>query len=439
MLAQTPTPTTLPPLPGQRTAIDGLLTGQDASIEAILPLSKTQSYISILEDALEQLAVLGDIAPDVGKTDNKPLGEEVTRILKDQRALEARYQELLLEQDRLKALPNKTKYKESQLAILDITNELQQSTQVLARSLKTHPSVAQNLLKIQQERSSLQALMGKTIRELRESRFDSLVSTVEEEYRKRNTLQNTINRENEASNLLKSLQHDLHLEKRLLEEETTDRNQVIQQLKDTIQEINALTTSEQKYIKKETKAHESSVRQQCQHKETLLDSQKQTLLLKISQEQKAHSKIAEFLTRQREGLERQIQEWMTKYEEDTENKANELEALKQRRTQDLDRFEELVQAYEGLEKIVEEDRALKLKEAEEARVARERERAATRIQRWYRKHKKRIAEAQAAASKSAKGPKKGGAKGKAAATAGGKASAPGTAKSRGKTPKTPGK
>lgn len=65
---------------------------------------------------------------------------------------------------------------------------------VLARNLKSHPSVAQNLLKIQQERSALQALIGKTIRELREYRFDSLINTVEDEYRKRNTLQNTINR-----------------------------------------------------------------------------------------------------------------------------------------------------------------------------------------------------------------------------------------------------
>ncbi|KAJ3036130.1 hypothetical protein HDV00_003042 [Rhizophlyctis rosea] len=434
MLAQPIATGTLPPLPTQRGAGEASPTVErDAPIDPVLPASKTQAYISILEDALEQLAVLGDIAPDVGKTDNKPLGEEVTRILKDQRALEARYQELLLEQDRLKALPNKTKYKESQLAILDITNELQQSTQVLAKSLKTHPSVAQNLLKIQQERSSLQALIGKTIREMRESRFDSLVNTVEEEYRKRNTLQNTINRENEASELLKSLQRDLTTEKRLLEEETTDRNQVIQQLKDTIQEINALTTSEQKYIKKETRAHETSVKQQCVHKESLLESQKRTLLQKLEQEQKAHAKIAEFLSRQREGLERQIQEWMTKYEEDTEAKANELEALKQRRTQDLDKFEELIQAYESLEKIVEEDRALKQKEAEELRIAKERERAATRVQRWYRRQKKRIAEAQAALLKSAKGPKKGAGKGKGAKGA----SAPGTAQSRSKTPKTP--
>ncbi|KAJ3053675.1 hypothetical protein HK097_003652 [Rhizophlyctis rosea] len=48
------------------------------------------------------------------------------------------------------------------------------------------------------------------------------------------------------------------------------------------------------------------------------------------------------------------QERMTKYEEDTENRAIELEVLKQRRCRIWDRFEELVQAYEGLERIWEQ-------------------------------------------------------------------------------------
>ena len=65
---------------------------------------------------------------------------------------------------------------------------------MLGRLLKTHPSVAQNLLKIQQEQRSLQTLISKSIRELSEGRFESLIHMVEEEYKKRNTLQNTVNR-----------------------------------------------------------------------------------------------------------------------------------------------------------------------------------------------------------------------------------------------------
>ncbi|KAI9355365.1 hypothetical protein DFJ73DRAFT_825307 [Zopfochytrium polystomum] len=385
-----------------------------------------QQYLAIFEDALDQLGVLGDISLDqsrhgggVGGINNlsnaesrKPASDEIPRILRDQKSLETRFHELLNDQDRLKSLPNKTKFKENQLAILDVSSDLQKSTQVLARNLKAHPSVAQNLIKIQSERNTFQALVSKSIRELRDGKFDSLVNTVEEEKRKRNTLQNTINRENEASELQRELQRELANEKRFLEDEIADRNQVIQQLKDTIQEINSLTTSEQKYIKKETKAHENSVKQRCQARELQLREEQALLNKKIEQENRAHEVIVDFLARQRRTLDSQIQDWMTKYEEDTEAKANELEALKQKRTQDLDKFEELVAAYEALEKVVEEDRQTKQREAEEKRIQQERLSACITLQRWWRRTIQKI---QKANIKSAKKPgkkegKKGGGK-----------------------------
>jgi hypothetical protein len=151
-----------------------------------------------------------------------------------------------------------------------------------------------------------------------------------------------------------------------------------------------LTTSEQKYIKKETKAHEASVRQRCQAKEGQLVEDQQQTIKKLQLETRAHEVIADFLTRQRKTLEGQIQDWMAKYEEDTEAKANELEALKQKRSQDLDKFEELVAAYEELEKIVEEDRQNKQREAEERRIQTERTNAAVKVQRWWRRQIQRI-------------------------------------------------
>jgi hypothetical protein len=77
---------------------------------------------------------------------------------------------------------------------------------------------------------------------------------------------------------------------------------------------------------------------------------------------------------------------MTKYEEDIDSKANELEAMKQKRSQDLDKFEELVSAYEELEKVVEEDRQIKLLEEEERRLLEMKQDAAIVIQRWWRQH-----------------------------------------------------
>ncbi|KAJ3325120.1 Sorting nexin-3 [Boothiomyces sp. JEL0866] len=377
-----------------------------------LPPARAQSFIAIFEDALEQLSVLGDITPEAMKSDNKQLAEKITKILNEQRTLQEKYQELLIERDQSKILANKMKFKEIQSTLTDINNQIMQHTQTLGRLLKTHPSVAQNLLKIQQERSALQALLSRSIRELKDNKFESLIQTVEEEYKKRNTLQNTINKENDALENLKELQRDLANEKKLIQDETNDRNQVIQQLKDTIQEINSLTVSEQKYIKKEVKAHENSVKLNCSQKEAQLLSEKNLLINKIKQENAAHNKIMEFLAMQRNTLEASIQDWMVRYEEDTEAKTQELENLKVRRTQDLDKFEELVTAYEALEKIVDEDRKIRAQEAEELRIQGNKLKAALQIQRWYRKQRRIRAQLAAA-----KAPVKG-AKGKGKKSAG---------------------
>jgi hypothetical protein len=361
----------------------------------LLPPQKCQAYIAIFEDALDQLAVLGDITPEIyNKNGDKLLADNITKILKDQRNLEDQYANVVHEQDSLKALPNKSLYKQGQMEMFDLNNGIHASTQALAKRLKSHPSVVQNLLKIQQERNSLQTLISKTIRDLRECRFDSLINAVEEEYKKKNTLQNTINRENEAYELLKELQAQLANEKKLLEDEANDRNQVIQQLKDTIQEINSLTASEQKYIKKEIKAHENSVRQQCQTKENSLTDMKSNLQKKIEIETRVHQKCIDFLDRQRQDLENSIQDWMTKYEEDTERKANELESLRQNRTNDLDKFEDLMMKYEELNKIVEDDRLNKERIDQEKKWLKKLNRAAKIIQRFYRNCLKKRKETQ---------------------------------------------
>lgn len=150
----------------------------------------------------------------------------------------------------------------------------------------------------------------------------------------------------------------------------------------------------------------------CQLSESHLQTEKQLLLKRISVEGKVHDKTMAFLTWQRGTLETSIQEWMVKYEVDTEQKAVELETLKQQRAADLDRFEELVASYESLERTVDEERIAWQAEAEEARVAANRLAAALVIQTWYKKFRlvKNQKQAASKAAKKAGGKKKKGKK-----------------------------
>ena len=55
--------------------------------------------------------------------------DNITKILKDQRALEDRFQQLTQEQEILKTMPNKSQFKQGQMALFDVNNGLQSSTQ----------------------------------------------------------------------------------------------------------------------------------------------------------------------------------------------------------------------------------------------------------------------------------------------------------------------
>ncbi|KAJ1625964.1 hypothetical protein T492DRAFT_843524 [Pavlovales sp. CCMP2436] len=127
---------------------------------------------SIVEEALEKLSFLASITPDV-----MAHREELS-----QRALETQYEQLVAQRNSLKsAQSNKMKFTENQDAIREVARALRESTKELTRNLKGNPNIAENLSKIQAERTSLQSLLSKTLRELRESSFSTLTTTVDEE------------------------------------------------------------------------------------------------------------------------------------------------------------------------------------------------------------------------------------------------------------------
>jgi len=340
-------------------------------LDIVLPGYKCHAYISIFEDAINQLAVLADVVP-LGYQSGPKENDKISKVLKNRR--DANQEE----------------------------NDKENS------NTNTQMNITNNMLKIQSERNFINNLFTKTINELKENKFQSLVRTVIDEYDKKNRYKNTINKANEASELLKELQSKLSSEKILLEEETNERNQVIQQLKDTIQEISTLTASEQKYIKKETKANEASVKGICQKEESILLEKKHLLQKKIEHEQNAHNRIVAFLERQRTELEKQIEEWMQKYEHDIENKCQQIQDVQSQLEQDTEEFENLIQKYEELETMVQEDREQQQQLEYQQKLNELRTEAARKIQRWWR----RIYRNKKGKLKSSKKGKKGKKKGK---------------------------
>jgi hypothetical protein len=75
---------------------------------ATLSLVETQRIVAILDDTLEKLAFLGSITPDVlAHRDELShfVGDEISRVIEEQRKLEHRYEELISQRGALKVRP----------------------------------------------------------------------------------------------------------------------------------------------------------------------------------------------------------------------------------------------------------------------------------------------------------------------------------------------
>ncbi len=103
---------------------------------------------SVLEEALEKLSFLSSMTPDIlAHRDEMSalVGDEIARIISDQRALELRYESLIEQRSGLKDLSHKNRYKELQLEIQNLAYQLRESMKNLCRSLKENPDVGENL------------------------------------------------------------------------------------------------------------------------------------------------------------------------------------------------------------------------------------------------------------------------------------------------------
>ncbi|KAI9219383.1 hypothetical protein BC828DRAFT_416523 [Blastocladiella britannica] len=276
------------------------------------------------------------------------------------------------------------------------------------------------------QRRAMHDLLGTVAAELRQGHVTSLARAVDEEQRNRNLLADMIEKEKHTQANLHQLNQQLAAEKSSHARDAADRDAVISQLREATQEILALTASEQRYLKRATRAHEQAARAQYVHRESALLLLKAELDASLEVETRAHALAADHLHRQRGMLDRAIQGWMTKHEEDTEKLAGAIETLKSTRVADVDRYEELVAKFEELERAVEAENAQRQKQVDDRKSVREQERrarAARSIQRWWRARMLKIhPERAAAAARSASASKKGG-------SAGGKKGSAGKAKS----------
>lgn len=382
--------------------------------------TETLRACGVLEETLEKLNFLGSITPDIlqhREELSQLVGEEISRIIQDQRQLEATYEKLIAQRTALKGLANKSKFKENQREIQDVSRQLRESTKSLCRNLKENPNLAGNLMKIQQEREGLVELLGQTLAELKKhGTFETLLSFVAEGKSTQEKAHEIIKKEREAVDEVKRLSGELAREKMEHQKEVAEHKAAILQLKEQILAVKSKTQIDIRYARNEAKAKRSSTARMYHQ---LLEEQRdkiKELQAGCTTETKVHEESVRFLKDRHDQLQAELVEWTAKYQQDTQAKQQQLQALQQQKTSNAQRLDVYQKRWQ------EEMAAIKKKEEERQRlleleVLRKEElkshnTAARIIQITYRAFKQRKDEKRKAAEADKKGKKGGKKKGK---------------------------
>jgi len=199
-----------------------------------------------------------------------------------------------------------------------------------------------------------------------------------------------IEKERTTANAVQNLEQELTHQRSEHEKEEKDRKQTIVKLKDQLQDLRAKLTFKTEYARKEAKAKVGSTLRQYKNQELDLEQQIEELTSIKAMELKVHEDTANFLHRKQEKLMDQTIEWGERYETDMAELEAKLGEIRHVRDQDFARLKLLQKRWD--QQVADEEarqEKLRLKkemEEQEKRDSVKRDRAATAIQRKFKKY-----------------------------------------------------
>merc|ERR1719183_14184 len=299
----------------------------------------------LLEEALKKLHFLTSISSSAsvhGDELTQFMGDEISRIIQEQRDLEKKYEDLIGQRGQLKGLCNKAMFKETQTEIQTVANQLKESNNNLCRNLKENPNVQGNLLKMQAERTQVQEWFEETRADLAEMSFANLVAKVDAEKRAQERLSEVKRKEREASANVKQLESELQREIAENDKETKLANQEIKELKNELQQSKTISDIEFKFEEKKLRAREQALLRIHAQIEKKLAEDLKALEAAERMEQDVHQAANDFLNDKLEKLQKDKEMWTKDYvEKEVQEREAELEKLKNDRANGFAELNEL--------------------------------------------------------------------------------------------------
>ncbi|KAF1467388.1 Dynein regulatory complex protein 9, partial [Megadyptes antipodes antipodes] len=320
-------------------------------------------FTAVLESCVDQLSILGYIMPVSyeGKTDLSHTGiQEIKEIIETQKELDINYQELMSARQGSGETVTSMSLKSIEHKQLGKTEDLKSTHHLSNRAMKHSALSVEKLRKIQADRQYASDVITVTMKNMQESgTFNSLTEANEREKAKKSKFHDILIRSEEGKKEIKSLEKQLQDVKKQTEIELQNRDNMIVYLKDKLQEMKAKTNVEICYMKKSTDLQVHQTQKKCSNAENILDKEIQKLRSKTDEEIRVHMEIENFLRQYHKIVEEKLECWVDKYENDTDAKDEELDALKASKANNLEMLQRLAKECQMFEEAIISDRAEK--------------------------------------------------------------------------------
>eukprot|EP00656_Telonema_subtile_P007395 TRINITY_DN13476_c0_g1_i1.p1 TRINITY_DN13476_c0_g1~~TRINITY_DN13476_c0_g1_i1.p1 ORF type:complete len:385 (+),score=123.32 TRINITY_DN13476_c0_g1_i1:203-1357(+) len=360
---------------------------------AHLPSADSHLSIRILEDALEKFELLEAMQSlqDHSSTDelSQRIGDEISAVIQEQKDLQHKYAELVVQRATLTGYSNTEKLKTCEEEIKEVANGLNKKSKQLSRTLISNPNISENLLKIQKERALLQRIFTITISELRSypHNFQTLEQTVVGDKKDRHDFDELKANEKSSREELATLKKNLENEHRQHQLDVNERNETTMKLKVDLHDLRNKSQMETTYLQKETGARLNSTDRTFQQRITDLNSEIRLMEQKVARERKVCEGNSFFLKKKTKELSEMGAEWQDHYEDVKEKKEAELDKLTKDEDTTRNTLEETVGRY-NTENSIKKSLIAEDERREENRIRMEKERelkeaAALQLQRAW--------------------------------------------------------
>lgn len=189
----------------------------------------------------------------------------------------------------------------------------------------------------------------------------SFVAALGEERERQRDIEDTVRRNAAGKQEVKALQDQLRAVKQSIDSDMLATAERIAELKDALQECKHRTALERKLVRKEATNTVDMAKKRCTKELRDVTEQVDSRRSRIEDEKGIHEEVIQFLKSNYTSLTQQLEGWMRRHEQHTEEKQQELEALKGNRARDLGKLQELTETYQEYETIVRQDQQNKAK------------------------------------------------------------------------------